>query len=127
VRRSVRVAWLGLLVWAVLVPSPAGAQGSVFESTPRFDVNIVIEDSGDLLVTETIVQEFGATPRHGIFRFIPNRLRYDDEFDRVYPIDLLSVTASPNTPTDVETKDENGNLSNRSGDPDTTITGRHTY
>ena len=71
----------------------------MFESTPRFDVNIVIEPSGDLLITETIVQEFGSTPRHGIFRFIPNRLRYDDEFDRVYPIELLSVTASPaNTP-----------------------------
>jgi hypothetical protein len=82
----------------------------------------------DLLITETIVQEFGSTPRHGIFRFIPNRLRYDDEFDRVYPIELLSVNASPpNTPTDVETKDENGNFSIRIGDPDTEITGRHTY
>jgi len=102
VRRSARIAWLGVLVWAVLIPTIARAQGFVFESTPRFDVNIVIEPSGDLLITETIVQEFGPTPRHGIFRFIPNRLRYDDEFDRVYPIELLSVTASPNTPTDVE-------------------------
>jgi hypothetical protein len=127
VRRSVRVAWLGLLVWATLVPSPARAQGSVFESTPRFDVNIVIEDSGDLLVTETIVQEFGATPRHGIFRYIPDRLRYDDEFDRVYPIELISVNASEDTPDDVETKEENGNFVIRIGDPDTTITGRHTY
>ncbi|HEX5627825.1 MAG TPA: DUF2207 domain-containing protein, partial [Actinomycetota bacterium] len=73
--RSARIAWLGVLVWAVLAPSPSRAQGSAFESTPRFDVNIVIEDSGDLLVTETIVQEFGATPRHGIFRYIPDRLR----------------------------------------------------
>jgi uncharacterized membrane protein YgcG len=128
VRRLARIAWLGALAWAVLVPTPARAQGFVFESTPRFDVNIVIEPSGDLLITETIVQEFGSTPRHGIFRFIPNRLRYDDEFDRVYPIELLSVTASPpNTPTDVETKDENGNFSIRIGDPDTEITGRHTY
>jgi uncharacterized membrane protein YgcG len=128
VRRSARIAWLGVVVWAVLLPSGPRAQGSAFESTPRFDVNIVIEDSGDLLLTETIVQEFGDTPRHGIFRFIPNRLRYDDEFDRVYPIDLMSVRASPGgTPTDVETKDENGNFSIRIGDPDSTITGRHTY
>jgi uncharacterized membrane protein len=127
VRRSARIVWLGFLVWAILVPSPSRAQGSAFESTPRFDVNIVIEDSGDLLVAETIVQEFGDTPRHGILRFIPNRLRYDDEFDRVYPIDLESVTASPGTPTAVETKDEDGNFSIRIGDPDTTITGRHVY
>ena len=127
-RRSARIAWLGVLVWAVLVPSPARAQGSVFESTPRFDVNIVIEDSGDLLVNETIVQQFGDTPRHGILRSIPNRLRYDDEFDRVYPIELLSVTASPpGTPDDVEINEENGNFVIRIGDPDTEITGRHTY
>jgi hypothetical protein len=99
----------------------------VFESTPRFDVTIVIEPSGDLLITETIVQEFGSTERHGIFRNIPNRLRYDNEFDRVFPIDLISVNASADTPDDVETKEENGNFVIRIGDPDTTITGRHTY
>ena len=109
------------------VPSAHG-QGFVFESTPSFTVDITIESSGDLLITETIVQEFGATPRHGIFRYIPNRLRYDDRYDRVYPIDLLEVTAAPpGTPDDVETKDEEGNFVIRIGDPDTTITGRHTY
>ena len=128
-RRLVRVRWLAALPLLFLIPAaPARGQGFVFESTPRFDVNIVIEQSGDLEITETIVQEFGSTPRHGIFRYIPNRLRYDDEFDRVYPIDLLSVTAlPPGTPDDVETKDENGNFVIRIGDPDTTITGRHTY
>jgi uncharacterized membrane protein YgcG len=127
VRRSARIASLALLAWAALAPVPARAQGFVVESTPRFDVTIVIEPSGDLLITETIVQEFGSTPRHGIFRFIPNRLRYDDEFDRVYPIELVSVNASGDTPDDVETKEENGNLVIRIGDPDTTITGRHAY
>jgi uncharacterized membrane protein YgcG len=128
VKGTVRIGWLGLLVWAIFVPPPAHAQGSVFESTPRFEVNIVIESSGDLEITETIVQEFGSTARHGIFRYIPYRLPYDDEFDRVYPIDLLSVRASPpGTPDDVETNEENGNFVIRIGDPDTTITGRHTY
>ena len=127
-RSSARVAGLGLLLWMVVLPTRAGAQGVVvLESTPRFDVHIAIQPSGDLLVTETIVQEFGSTPRHGIFRFIPDRLRYDDEFDRVYPIELVSVNASGNTPDDVETKEENGNFVIRIGDPDTTITGRHTY
>jgi uncharacterized membrane protein len=128
VRRFVRVGWLAALSLVFLIPAgPARGQGFVFESTPRFDVNIVIEQSGDLEITETIVQEFGSTPRHGIIRFIPNRLRYDDEFDRVYPIDLVSVRASAGTPDDTETKEENGNFVIRIGDPDTTITGRHTY
>ena len=121
------MAWLGVLVWAVLVPATGRAQGFVFESTPRFDVDIRIEDSGELMIKETIVQEFGSTQRHGIFRYIPNRLRYDDEFDRVYPIDLISVRTSAGTPDDTETKEENGNFVIRIGDPDTTISGRHTY
>jgi len=128
VKGTVRIAWLGALVYAIFIPAQAHAQGSVFDSTPRFEVNIVIESSGDLEITETIVQEFGSTPRHGIFRSIPDRFRYDDEFDRIYPIDLISVRASPpGTPDDVETEEENGNFVIRIGDPDTTVTGRHTY
>jgi uncharacterized membrane protein YgcG len=128
VRRFVRLGWLTAVVFGVLVPvAPARGQGFVVESTPRFDVDIVIEPSGDLQITETIVQEFASTPRHGIIRFVPNRLRYDEEFDRVYAIDLVSVETSPGTPDDFETKEENGNFVIRIGDPDQTITGRHTY
>ena len=125
--RGARIAWLPLLLWASLVPAPARAQDFAFEETPRYDVRIEIEPSGDLLVTETIDQQFGDTPRHGIFRYIPNRLRYDDEYDRVYPIDLISVETSPGTPDDVETSEEQGNFVIRIGDPDVEITGRHSY
>jgi uncharacterized membrane protein YgcG len=128
VRRFVRLGWLAMGFMILVPTAPARGQEFVSESTPRFDVDIVIEQSGDLEITETIVQEFGSTPRHGIIRFIPNRLRYDDEFERVYPIVLVSVGASPaGTPADVETKEENGNFVIQIGDPDTTITGRHTY
>jgi len=129
VRRSVTLVWLAVVAAAALLPvAPAAAQDFVFESTERFDVDITIEPSGDLLVTETIQQQFGSTPRHGIFRYIPNRLRYDDEYDRVYPIELESVTASPaGTPAGVETSEENGNFVIRIGDPDVEITGRHSY
>jgi uncharacterized membrane protein YgcG len=125
--RAARIAWLPLLLWAALIPTPATAQGFVFEETPHYDVRVEIEPSGDLLVTETIDQQFGDTPRHGIFRYIPNRLRYDDEYDRVYPIDLISVETSPDTPDDVETSEEEGHFVIRIGDPDVEITGRHTY
>jgi uncharacterized membrane protein YgcG len=124
--RSARIALLPALLWA-LVPAPAAGQGFVFEETDRYDVRIEIESSGDLLVTETIHQQFGDTPRHGIFRYIPNRLRYDDEYDRVYPIELVSVETSPDTPDDVETSEEQGHFVIRIGDPDVEITGRHTY
>jgi uncharacterized membrane protein YgcG len=122
------VAAAAVALTAVAVTaSTAVAQGFTSESTPRFEVRIVIEPSGALEVTETIVQDFGSVPRHGIIRYIPNRLRFDDVYDRVYPIDLVSVGASPGTPDDVETSEEGGNFVIRIGDPDTEITGEHTY
>jgi uncharacterized membrane protein YgcG len=112
---------------ALGAPSSVLAQGFATESTPRFDVRIDIEADGSIVVSETIVQDFGDVPRHGIFRTIPNRVQYDDEFDRVYPIDLVSVQTSQGTPDDVQTSEEGGHFVIRIGDPDVTITGRHTY
>ena len=120
-----RVAFVGLAA-AALFGTP-GALAQRFESTPRFDVRIVVEPSGALEITETVVQDFGSTPRHGIFRYLPDRLRFDDRYDRVYPIDVVSVTTSPDTPDDVQTNSEGGVFSIRIGDPDVEITGEHTY
>jgi uncharacterized membrane protein YgcG len=123
--KPVGVAAVLCLVGLALGASMAAGQG--FETTPRFDVRIVIEPSGTIEVTETIVQDFGDVPRHGVFRYIPDRFEFDDRYDRVYPIDLVGVTTSAGTPDDVETSSESGNLVIRIGDPDTEITGEHTY
>ena len=123
-----RVPALVLLLGLALVPVRAAtAQDLVFESTPRYDVDITIEATGSIVVTETIDQDFGSTERHGIYRDVPERLRFDETRDRVYPIDVLSVTASAGTPADVQTEHVGGFLRIRIGDPDVTITGRHTY
>lgn len=116
-----------IVALGVLSGSPASAQGFREESTPRFDVRIVIEPSGTLEITETIVQDFGSMPQHGIFRYIPDRLYFDDRFDRVYPIDVVSVTTSAGAPDDVETSGEDGNFVIRIGDAEVEITGEHTY
>jgi Predicted membrane protein (DUF2207) N-terminal domain len=128
--KRVRLLFAASLPFAAValgVPSSAGAQGYATESTPRFDVRIDIESDGSIAVAETIVQDFGDVPRHGIFRTIPNRVPYDEESDRVYPIELVSVRASQGTPSDVQTSEEAGHFIIRIGDPDVTITGRHTY
>jgi uncharacterized membrane protein YgcG len=127
VNRRTAFAGLALVAAAFVWAMPAAGQGFTPESTPRFDVRIVIEPSGALQVTEVIVQDFGDVPRHGIFRTIPNRQQIDDRFDRVYPIELLAVETSEGTPDDVETKEENGAFVIRIGDPDVTVTGEHTY
>ncbi|MGZ8603404.1 MAG: DUF2207 domain-containing protein [Actinomycetota bacterium] len=125
-RRAAAAATIAVGVLLLLAPAAAG-QGFQTESTPRFEVSIVIEPSGTLEITETIVQDFGSTPRHGVIRYLPDRLRFDDRYDRVYPIDLVSVSTSEGTPDDAETRSENGNFMIRIGDPDVEITGEHRY
>ncbi|HEU4528854.1 MAG TPA: DUF2207 domain-containing protein [Actinomycetota bacterium] len=127
VARATIVAAGALLLLLLGLGRPAVGQGFVSESTPRYDVDITIEPSGSIVVTETIVQDFGSTERHGIERFVPERLRYDDTYDRVYPIDVVSVETTANTPDDLLVEHSGGSLRIRIGDPDRTITGPHTY
>ena len=104
---------------------PALAQAS--ERIASYDVAIDIERSGSLAITERIDYDFGSTPHHGIYRDIPSRLHYDDTYDRVYPIHVVSVTASGGASADYTLEDEGGTVRIRIGDPDTTIAGRHIY
>ena len=89
-----------------------------------YRVTLAIEDDGDLAVTEIIAYDFGSNERRGIFREIPTRFPYDDEHERVYPIEDVTVTATPEgTPTDVQVTTEGNVTRIRIGDPDVFITG----
>lgn len=93
----------------------------------RQDVDIRIEDSGSLLVTEVIDYDFGDGIHHGILRAIPTRERFDDEQDRRYPLEVLSVDGSPGTPDQYTTAERAGVTHIKIGDPQRTVTGVHTY
>jgi uncharacterized membrane protein YgcG len=110
-----------------LVSVPATARAQAVEWIPEYAVRVEIEPSGDILVTERIVYDFGAEERHGIFRDIPVRFPYDDSHDRIYEVDSLEVVGSPGTPDQVEREEQDGMLHLRIGNPDLTITGRHVY
>jgi len=123
--RGATVALLGLMA-VLLVTSTAGAQSA--EAILRYDVAIQIQRDDSIVVREAIDYDFGTAQRHGIFRDVPTTLRYDDAHDRTYPLDVVSVTGSPGTPVQYETEDAGaGKTRIRIGDPDRTITGRHTY
>jgi uncharacterized protein (TIGR04222 family) len=116
---------LGVLA-AFVLAAPARAQA--FETIDRYDVEIVIENDGALRITETIDYDFGATPRHGIIREIPTTLRYDDTYDREYPLTVDSVAATGDASADYTVEHPGGGITAiKIGDPDRTITGRHTY
>jgi hypothetical protein len=55
------------------------------------------------------------------------RFRYDDRYDRVYPLEVLGVWTSAQTPGEYTLEDVDNTLRIRIGDPDRTITGQHDY
>jgi uncharacterized protein (TIGR04222 family) len=115
-----------LAVGALIVGRAGEAGAQTAEAIRSYDVVIEIREDGDLLITETIDYDFGANERHGIFRDVPTRLIYDDTYDRVYRLEVESVTAT-GAPDDVEVTEEGISTHIRVGDPDETVTGRHTY
>jgi uncharacterized membrane protein YgcG len=123
--RGATAALLGLMA-VLLSASTASAQSS--EVIHRYDVAIQIQRDDSILVKETIDYDFGTAQRHGIFRDIPTTLRYDDDHDRVYPLDVVSVAGSPGTPVQYTTEDAGaGRTRIKIGDPNRTITGEHSY
>ncbi len=133
--RLVRLGLLAGIVGLVLWPAAASgtrAQGG-FEQIRNYDVDVRIEPTGVVRIHETIDYDFGSTFRHGIFRDVPVRFDYPPKsnHDRVYPLHVVSVRASEGTPAQytLESGDDSGIGVKRIkiGDPDRTISGRHTY
>ncbi len=107
-----------------LPPIPDG-----IEQITGYHVDLTVEPAGTLLVHERIEYQFGVIPKHGIYRDITDRVDYPARagYDRVYPIDVLSVSASPGTPAQFTTEEDGDHLRIKIGDPDRTISGAHTY
>jgi uncharacterized protein (TIGR04222 family) len=126
-RSSRRLVAIALAIAALLLLA-APAQAQVGQRIADYDVDITIGDDGTLTIVETIDYDFGPFRRHGILRDIPIRLRYDDTYDRVYPLDVVQVRASEGTPADYAVESVSGGITRiRVGDADIEITGRHTY
>lgn len=110
------------LVAAGLVLSSQGAG----ERIERFESVVLIEDDGDLVITERIAYDFGAEQRRGILRHIPVEATHDDRYDRRYPLEVLSVS-SPTAPDQHVTERVGADLQLRIGNPDVYIHGVHVY
>jgi uncharacterized membrane protein len=124
---AVRAAGAMLLAAVITIMAAPAAQADV-ETIRSYDVAIEVRADDSLRITETIVYDFGSSEHHGIFRDVPTRLTYDDRYDRVYPMDVESVTASQGTPADYDVSSQPGGITEiKIGDPDRTITGVHTY
>src|SRR2546423_5589584 len=119
--------------WAVAVLAAvavlgiaAPADAAPGESISSYDTRIEVRADGRLAVTEAIRYDFGTAARHGIFRKIPARYRYDSTRDRICPIDGITVTMD-GAPAEFIHWAEGGYEVIQIGDPDRTVTGTHTY
>lgn len=107
--------------------TPAFAQTNDDEWTiTNFHSDIVVESSGKVTVQEIIDVDYNNVEKHGIYRDIP--IAYSDSKDKktYTTIDVDSVTQDNKKAEYKEIKNES-NLRIRIGDPDKTITGKHTY
>jgi len=123
---ALALATLSVLAWSVARPTPAFAADDLIE---RFDIRYVVNPSGVVSVTETIVWRFGDNSgRHGIERYFITREPYDEDQDAVYEISNLRVTSpDPGVATQFSERDDEAKDGRevqkriRIGDPDETI------
>lgn len=97
------------------------------EYIPSYTTNIQVQKDGKIGVSEEIVYDFGTDQRHGIFRKIPTDKTNAEGKTYRMDIDGISVTDENGASYPFGTSREGDELVLKIGDPDKTITGKHTY
>lgn len=123
-----RVGMLLVALMALLIP------GSVFaasgEAINRYYVDVQLQPDGSAIISETITYDFGEAERHGIYRIIPTRYKSVSDTSLAYQLDysVLDVARSgvANEPYSVS-KNGNGDVEVKIGNPSVTISGEQTY
>jgi uncharacterized membrane protein YgcG len=113
------VAWL-------LVGSAAIGHADEGWVITSFHSDIVVAADSTITVTEDIRVDFGSLSKHGIFRTIPLRYRYDSSQDRFYELTVESVTnGTVAVPYDDSVSNDNEVI--KIGDPNRLVTGKQRY
>ena len=115
VRRAAALASSVLLVLLIACtaavffagPAHAGFSARIID----YRTEVTIEPDGTIEVHETIVYDFGVVPKHGIFRVIPVRTSVSPKegYDRVYPLTVVSVSGSADTPAQYTVEEDGDN------------------
>ena len=110
----------------VLMPLGAHAQAPTeLWKIEKFSVELNVRTDGYVEVTETINANF-LQPRHGIFRYVPEKGTFSDgnRYDLGITFDGVTVDGAPASSSESH---ENGNVAWKIGDADRTLTGAHVY
>lgn len=121
-----RLFRLGLALLASLFLLVPSAQAEDSESIGLFDIYLAIQPTGEVVVTERIVYNFGSSERHGIYRTIPLADNLPDGSKRLYEVELRGVALNGAAVEFEESADSNF-YTVKIGDPNATITGTQIY
>src|SRR3982074_1704420 len=91
-----------------------------------FHSDITIAGDSSLTIKEDIRVDFGSLQKHGIFRTIPLRYRFDDSRDRYYLLDVKSVTNGSRALRYSESIDHDNDVI-KIGDPNVLVSGTNRY
>jgi uncharacterized membrane protein YgcG len=128
-KRYLRYVFAFAVLVVVLITSSMGPMRTAAQEDwviRSFDARYVIEESGAVGITEEITADFGSEQRHGIFRDIRVRQKYNDDSNRLYNITGISVTDGL-MPVQFESSEEGANLRIKIGDPDVLVSGSQRY
>lgn len=102
------------------------AHASNAESITSYNSQVIIGRTNTATITETIAYDFSDNPHHGIYRDIP--IDYHDGKDSYYvSFSFGGVWDESGNPLQTTLTQESGNERIKIGDPNTTLTGTHTY
>src|SRR2546421_6290036 len=118
------LAVLAALWLAALATVSAQADEAWVITSFHSDIRIATDSS--LSISEDIRVDFGSLEKHGIFRTIPMRSRYDDTPDRYYDLTVQSVTDG-SRPVPYTTSIVEDNEVIKIGDANITVSGVHRY
>ena len=122
-----RIIIISLLffIFSILLPSPTFAQYS--EVIKDYKVQIIIEKQGTINVSETIIYDFGNLFKHGIYRDIP--FIKTNQSGKKYQLDFSKISVQDEFKNNYKfiKYQQNNDLIFKIGDPNSTITGVHTY
>lgn len=122
-RRRIALAVVATLLFLWTPNTSAGSS----ERITSFGVDIVVNDDGSTVFTETIQYDFGFNTHHGIERSLLTRVQYDDVNDRRYPLTVISVAAVGVSNQYQVFSDPGGMQRIRIGDPNATVIGKHLF
>lgn len=119
-----KVLYTLIFLVVVLFAFPVRAAG---ESIQNFDATYILNKSGLIEVEEKIQYDFGSNYRHGIYRFIPYIYKLDNGDTARINLSNFTVQDTRGNGYQFEKYTENNNVVLKIGDPNSTITGVHSY